>query len=693
MYHIKKRQFWSIAICSAVALLLIAFNMLDGLFRSRQIERQHVENQLEEMARLEANVISSYMEDLVRRVQIGSFAIEALDVTVSPQAEELIHNKLNRVDAASLFIVTNPQAVYYVEDQYLPALNQMDFSQALKGETMISGVQYLNEYPESGFVVIAVPIWKGERIVGALGGVYPTYELSQALDFSCFTGQGYAHLIQSDGQFVIRSEHMEALRYDSNFFEMEQQRFSNGYSFEQMLDIIRGKRSGITHYTTSDGVEWYVYLLPAGINDWYIVSVVPAAVLNFYANHSLGLELKVIGKNLIILIAYFALILYLREGNGREIKQMLKELTKAHAKLLASEERFRLAASHSSGLILERRAGAEKGEIISYNETDGKILPERSALESLDWKELIHPEDYVRSSDIHRQLFSESKAIKLTLRLRSRAVAEESCQRDIFPRWKCDGSNCPEENCSGGLRNVFGTEESDGDSCFSCDLPPSGCPGRYRWYQMTVTALEKENEDFSILITLEDVDSQYQERETLEMLARQDSLTGLLNRAACEQTVTERLLSMEPGERASFLLLDLDDFKSINDRLGHNMGDKVLIEFARLLKKHFRESDPVGRLGGDEFVVFMAKLDDPEIIRKKVLELNQAVERWSARMHWVDRSLFSVSAGAVFAEAGDSFHQLYRQADAALYLSKDLGKRRCSFFTQPAPSSLELSEQ
>ena len=681
---VKKRLYRNIAIYSAVALLLIIFNMMDGLVRTRRMERQEVESQLEEIAWLEADVINNYMGDLLRRVRIGSFAFEKMSQLVSPQSEELIHNKLNRVDSATLFLVTPDQEIHYVEGQYLDALSQMDFTQGFTGKESISGVQHLDGQSNSAFVVITVPIWQEGEVAGLLGGVYPTHELAQALDFSCFNGQGYAHLIQSDGQFVIRSSHTGAADYDKSFFELEQQQFSKGYSFEQMVEMIQQRQSGIIHFSNGDGVERYACLVPTGINDWYIVSVVTKEALNAHADLSIGLEVQMIVKNMVILGVYFVIVYCQRERADRETRQMLEDLTRAHAQLQASEERFKLAASHSNGLILEYRRGEEGGRIISYNETGGQILPEKSDVENLDWKGLIHPDDYARSRAISRQILAGRKSVKEVLRLRSRAVPEENCRREVCPRWTCDGRDCPEKLCAGP--GCLAAAEKPGEKhCDPC-MPPPCCPGRYRWYQITVTALDNKDRDNdgSILITLEDMDAQYQEKEALEILARQDSLTGLLNRAASEQAVTARLKRMEKGEQAGFLLLDLDDFKAVNDRLGHHMGDQVLREFAKQLKRQFRESDPVGRLGGDEFMVFVANLSDPEVIRRKTLELNQAVDRWSARMHWADRSLFSISVGAVFAEAGDNFQLLYRRADAALYRSKNQGKRRCSFYNESA---------
>ena len=681
----KGRRLRNVAIYSAVALLLVVLNMVDGLVRTRMLSQQEAESRLEETARLEADAVDNYVDDLLCRARAGSAAFGAVSQLVSPQSEAMIEDRLSQVEAVSLFIVTPDEEIHYTQDRYFDALNQMDFSEGLTGKDTVSGVQYLNGQTDAGFVVIAVPIWKEMTVAGLLGGVYPTVILEQALRLSCFNGQAHTHLIQQDGQFIVRAAQTGTSGGGRSLSEAELC-FSKGYSLEQTLTMMQQGQAGVVRFSTDDRKERYAYLTPSGTNGWYILLVVPTEVLYARTDDFLRVGLQMMVKNMAILGIYFAAVLYYREQSSRQTKQMLKDLTQAHARLLASEERFKLAASHSNGLILEHRRGEEKGRILSYNETGGQVLPERGDLESLNWEGIIHPDDYGQSRMMHRQILDGRKSVKEVIRLKSREVPEESCRRENCSRWSCDGTDCQERAYAGHVcTNVLPSDGRDRPAS-SGSTPSGSCPGRYRWYQMTITALEN-GEDDAILITLEDIDLRYQEREALEMLARQDSLTGLLNRAASEQSVTARLERMEKGERAGFLLMDLDDFKSVNDRLGHVMGDQVLREFAQQLRRQFRESDPMGRLGGDEFMVFVANLSDPDVIRQKTQELNQAVDRWSARMQWEDRSLFSISVGVAFAQAGDSFQLLYRRADAALYHSKSQGKRRCSFYTEsPSPA-------
>lgn len=160
------------------------------------------------------------------------------------------------------------------------------------------------------------------------------------------------------------------------------------------------------------------------------------------------------------------------------------------------------------------------------------------------------------------------------------------------------------------------------------------------------------------------------ENDRLRLLAQQDSLTGLLNRGTVEARIEALLQSHTPGV---LLMMDVDDFKCINNRYGHLMGDKALRELARLLGYYFGKGNIVGRMGGDEFAVFL-----PGATRGGVKE---RAERLSARLAQAGCDLgigssFRVTMGAAFtAEEGDTFQCLYERADDTLWAGKrDRGK-------------------
>ena len=166
-----------------------------------------------------------------------------------------------------------------------------------------------------------------------------------------------------------------------------------------------------------------------------------------------------------------------------------------------------------------------------------------------------------------------------------------------------------------------------------------------------------------------------------QFLAQHDALTGLPNRLLFRDRLEQALVRAHRAEtRVALLFLDLDRFKHINDSLGHQIGDQVLVETARRLKQCVRASDTVARLGGDEFVVILEQLDDPQTVgmsAQKILDLLGA-GLTVAEQHFVLGA--SIGIGLYPEDAQDP-DELMRLADVAMYRAKSQGRNNYQFFT------------
>jgi diguanylate cyclase (GGDEF)-like protein len=169
-------------------------------------------------------------------------------------------------------------------------------------------------------------------------------------------------------------------------------------------------------------------------------------------------------------------------------------------------------------------------------------------------------------------------------------------------------------------------------------------------------------------------------QDSLRELANRDALTGLFNRRYLGEALPGLLSMMSrQNEHLTVILIDLDHFKAVNDRYGHQMGDLVLQGFAGLLRDEFRAHDICCRYGGEEFCVVMSDADDGAA-RARVEDL---LARLSGRVFTSgDRQLTHVgfSAGIVsfLADMRIDLDLVFRRADQALYAAKDAGRRRVS---------------
>lgn len=163
-------------------------------------------------------------------------------------------------------------------------------------------------------------------------------------------------------------------------------------------------------------------------------------------------------------------------------------------------------------------------------------------------------------------------------------------------------------------------------------------------------------------------------KKTLQELvqrAAKDDLSGLLNRSTMERFIKRRLEEMTPEERCALFIVDLDDFKLVNDTLGHQAGDAAIRQSAEILSQIFRASDIVGRLGGDEFAVFLCGRISEELVREKVATICERLQLALGTSRLVN---LTASVGVYLAQGQQTFESLYQSADLALYRAKKAGK-------------------
>lgn len=161
--------------------------------------------------------------------------------------------------------------------------------------------------------------------------------------------------------------------------------------------------------------------------------------------------------------------------------------------------------------------------------------------------------------------------------------------------------------------------------------------------------------------------------------ARRDDMTGMLNREAFFADVETARREAEAG---TLLIIDADNFKSINDRFGHLVGDVALLEISTAICRAVRDGDIVGRIGGEEFGVFLAGADHREALR--VAErLRREVAAADFRPTKEARMLLSVSVGGAMHRRASNLSDLLREADRRLYEAKQRGRNQVIFTQVP----------
>lgn len=216
-------------------------------------------------------------------------------------------------------------------------------------------------------------------------------------------------------------------------------------------------------------------------------------------------------------------------------------------------------------------------------------------------------------------------------------------------------------------------EIEDGAKESSCEIMARLTPySDFSWYSITLSAYQEVHTGKrSVIGFLKNINSIVLQRRFLEKAASMDSLTELYN-VATGRMMVENMLALQKQQdlRNAFFMLDLDNFKQINDRHGHAFGDLVLQQFADALKKVFSDTHIVFRLGGDEFAVFIPGIGTME-------EAEQFCKALFCELDMISKTgiAISVSIGAFIGEAFHSYDDYYQKADALLYQVKGQGKR------------------
>lgn len=252
---------------------------------------------------------------------------------------------------------------------------------------------------------------------------------------------------------------------------------------------------------------------------------------------------------------------------------------------------------------------------------------------------------------------------------------DQTIQESVMKRIK--------EEFQQGYLDVFLPEKAltafkEGNNHLSYEYQMKNMDGKYQWVRSTGRIFNWRFDDsIRMVIFRQNIHIEKEKELELSKRANLDLMTMLYNKVVTEDLIRQTILE-HPNLDYAFGIIDLDNFKEINDRFGHALGDKVIIELSKELKRYFSDEAIIGRVGGDEFVVFERCAGSTLAMMKAksfVEKMNQDLVFKNHLVH------VSISMGLSFYPYnGKHFESLYKKADRALYLSKSSGKNICSIY-------------
>ncbi len=225
-------------------------------------------------------------------------------------------------------------------------------------------------------------------------------------------------------------------------------------------------------------------------------------------------------------------------------------------------------------------------------------------------------------------------------------------------------SNFTKEN----LQEIY----ASGRKIFTFEYKRHMPDGSLRWVQTDLKFMtDMDSGHLCAMLTAKDIEEKKREEQELIFAAKMDKMTMVLNRETSMEYIRDILENEKSAEHVLFMI-DIDNFKNLNDTLGHQKGDDFLMALAKVLKNCFRETDVVGRIGGDEFFAFMRKVPDRASVEKKAKEMRQVICKVCANYEGMN---MSGSIGiSMYPKDGKTLDELYSKADQALYQAKRTGK-------------------
>ncbi|MEG1799032.1 MAG: diguanylate cyclase [Synergistaceae bacterium] len=464
--------------------------------------------------------------------------------------------------------------------------------------------------------LLSLPIVYDGVVKGAVMCEYDKSLLRKTFMSEAFGTESYSFVCDKKGDIVVQTIHVSSLNNGGNIFEFfRKSALLNGASLSSLQNDFSNGTEGIVSYQF-DGKQRYAIYHPLGLKGWFIFNAVPQDIIESEVSYLTKSGAKVAFAISLISFLFVFIIIVLERRTVKIIKE-------EHKRTQESNEKFRVAMQSMGATTWDYDLKAH--EIIpteESNELHGFTSSVKNVPNSLIDSGYVHPD----SAEEFRAMYA-------------RLFAGVPYAEGVFRMRRPDGKGW--------------------------------------WYEHIryINQYTLDGDPYCAIGIGQDVT----DKQNLMTAAQTDLLTDVLNHNSAIDKISSLIDSLDTDGICALFMVDVDHFKSVNDTLGHQCGDSVLMCTAKNIKDLFRAGDVVGRVGGDEFLAFVHSVPDIAIIRRKAEMIVSSVH--SGCRSTLEISVF-VSVGVAILNQGESFEELYKHADTALYEAKKEGRNRFVFYSQ-----------
>lgn len=606
----KNQKGWIwVSILLVVVLVFLSSWQFDTSMREAEGVRN--EERLQGLANQASLMAERRLQSAIRVLQAAG---RTIDQGTDMQSEETMKYlqeiaKENRMDRIGL---VDPEGNVVTTNGVTANTKDAEyFKEAMAGNVYISNV-FLTRLSTKEGVTISVPVYgENNQVHGVIYGVYLVEEFNIYVNSELqMDSESFVHIIDDKGNYIVKSDSKKCLaKGDKNYFDTLE---GLGVDVQDVMRIL-DKEESVVRSVEKNGETRLLLFSPMQIKNWCVVTVLTGEAATENMEYSRKIVVELITKLLLIIAALICLGYYVLSKERIEIKALNHQLQ-------VKDQIFRIAVRETGGFVFTYHLGTKKLEFMNESKSEHAVFPQE--IDNLP-------------KELERCIPKESESYQTLMHLL--ALIEH------------------------------GEKKVSGEFCLDVS-------GRLYYYQVKVTNItfEENGQERIAVGTLVDVTEERQNEVFLKSQIGQDPLTKTYNRLAAMENIN-RILKSDRKKECAFYIIDLDNFKAVNDTLGHMMGDRALIEVAEIIQRHVRAQDIVCRLGGDEFVVFLVDIPKRVIARNVESLIRKLTITYEADGK---SETFSASVGiAIVPDAGTDFQTLYEKADKALYQVKKNGKK------------------
>lgn len=614
----KKEKYVYIAVLASVVLVFIGFTLTKF---NKDIQKRVYKLQISSMQNISKQggaVVEKNLEGMVNTLYaLTNFLVEDEDFANDEHMEKLRDFAQERNVMFQRFGIADASGNAKVTNgEKINISSRQYFQECMKNKKASSEIKK-SALIEEMICIIAVPILKDGEAIGVLYGCTDLKVFNIYENTILENEKTYIQVIDPDGTYIVKEPSGILGKRDNIFDGLN--RVESQTSLRKIQEKVKNEEP--TYIEISDGeCRETVCFTPLKLNHWCVVTVMDQSSTTNSIDYILGHDvyIMIIRVTVGVLLLSF-LILYFSWQEKRQIEEF-------NERLLIDEKLFRIASEKSGVIIMSYIIKTKQLHFINPD-MFGLKLPDK-----ID----NAPENFVHYlSDKNKNLHEELHTIL-------KNMENEEGKRTFFVTVK--HSDQEELILRIQLTSLFGTN------------------GEIR----------------QCIGVIEDAT----ETQHLREKADRDSLTGLYNRSYAVEKINGMLQEFSPVPECvhACVLMDLDNFKKLNDTLGHQKGDQALQDVANILRQHFREYDIVCRLGGDEFLVFVQNIPR-NVIEKNIGSL---LKKLTLTYEKEEKKIcITVSAGIYLVqEPCHDFRELYQKADETLYRVKNSSKNGYRIYGQ-----------